>query len=387
VLDNSIPSTKLLISTCSLKLLKLMEKSKMKAIITQKDIGKRCGVSAACVGYILSGSTKYKFRPETIEKVLRAADELHYRPNYQAACLRKKNNNLLICIVGCACRYSDSLHLKYLAQEAEKAGFQLLVQFIVGLSDEKKIQFIRNIINVPAGILIWSLGFQNPDNLKNLVPILRKAPPTLHLSHPLPGTKADYISILWGGRSLPELLNYFAGRKIRKVRCCVGPVEKKFPNIRNFARLARKVNIIGKVYAASDDIRDYYQTGRIIADEILNEKDLPDALYSVSDEITLVLMDAFRRRGIRVPNDILIISGGDSDFLQWLTNPPPALIHDIPLLAKSAIRNITDRIQEGCQDTGTNACVLEIPQKLLFPDGTVYPLISEPESAQKMVKD
>ena len=58
--------------------------------ITQKELGKLCGVSAACVGYILSGSKKYKFKPETVEKVRQMAAKYNYRPNYQATCLRKK---------------------------------------------------------------------------------------------------------------------------------------------------------------------------------------------------------------------------------------------------------------------------------------------------------
>ena len=347
----------------------------MKSKITQKELGRLCGVSAACVGYILSGSNKYKFKPETVEKVRRMAEELNYRPNYQASCLRKKSNNLLFCIVGCACRYTDSLHLKYLVQEAEKAGFQLLVQFIVGLSDEKKLQFIRNIINIPAGIFIWSCGFQNPESAGKLPEILHNAPPMMHLNHAVETTGMDYITVNWGGRSFPGLLKYFADHNIRRMGCCVGGRDKNSRHMLNFPALARQYGIDGKVYAPEDcRSSDYYRDAGEIAAQLLKEKELPEVLYCVSDVITLVLMDVFRRNGIDVPGDIKIISGGDSEFLNYLPNPPPVLRHNIPLLAEKAVTHLVNRINNNRNDIGENICVAQLNQGLLFPDGSVCPL-------------
>jgi len=343
----------------------------LKGQITQKELGRLCGVSAACVGYILSGSKKYKFKPETVKKVRQMAEELNYRPNYQARCLRRNRNNLLICIVGCACRYTDALHLKYLTQEAEKAGFQLLVQFIVGLSDEKKLQFVRNIINIPAGIIIWSFGFKNPESAAQLPEILRNAPPMMHLSHPVENINMDYISVNWGGRSFPGLLKYFADRGIRRMGCCIGVREKNSPYINRFPELARQYGIDGRIYAPSGNRGyDYYRSAGDIIEKLLEEKELPEVLYSVSDEITLVLMDALRRNGVKIPGDVTIVSGGDSEFIHYLSDPPPVLRHNIPLLAEKAVAHLVGRINDGQNNIGNNMCVGIMNQRLLFPDGS-----------------
>lgn len=344
----------------------------MKNQITQKELGKLCGVSAACVGYILSGSKKYKFKPETVEKVRQMAAKYNYRPNYQATCLRKKRNNLLICIIGGAYRYTDSLHVKYLSQEAEKAGFQLLVQFIVGLSDEKKLQFIRNIINIPAGIFIWSCGFQNPDSSEKLTEILQNAPPMMHLNHPMENTGMDYIRINWGGRTFPALLKYLAGQGVRRIGCCAGIHEKNTPTLMRLPELARQYGMTGKIYVPAEcqSTGDYYHAAVEIAGQLLKEKELPEVLYCVSDEITLVLMDIFRRNGLNFPGDIRIISGGDSDFLNGLSDPPPVLRQNIPKLAEIAVKHLTGRINDGKNTIGENLCAAEINQRLLFPDGS-----------------
>ncbi len=341
---------------------------KMKQGATQKDIGKLCGVSAACVGYILSGNSKYKFKQETVDLVKQTAEKLHYRPNQQAAGLRRKENKLIICIVGSSCRYTDTLHIQKLEEEIEKYGYHLLVHFIVGLADDRKVDFIKKVINLPAGLLIWSLGIQDPEKQKKLIPVLRKAPPTLHMSHALPGTGADYIKILWGGSSLPGLIDFFRQKSFKRIGCCLGYEEYRHEICSSFKELAQQAGMEGRYYY-DESIRqlDYYEMGRRIGNAILKERVRPDALYCVSDEMAFTLIDTLRAGNIAVPDDIFIVSGGDSEFLKNMASPPPYFIHDIPLLVSMAVRDIISRIEDGEQASGNERCVGEIEQSLVFP--------------------
>jgi len=54
---------------------------------TSADVAKRAGVSRATVSYILNGKPGVSFAEETKQAVLRAAEELHYRPNPAARSL------------------------------------------------------------------------------------------------------------------------------------------------------------------------------------------------------------------------------------------------------------------------------------------------------------
>lgn len=336
--------------------------------MTQKDIAKLCGVSAACVGYILSGSTKYKFKPETIELVRKTAEKLHYRPNQQAASLRRRENKLLICIVGSCCRYSDTLHIQMLEEEVEKYGYNLLVHFIIGLSDDRKIEFIKKVINLPAGILIWSLGIRDPEKQKKLLPILKKAPPSVHMSHAMPGSGLDYIKILWGGGSLPCLIDFFKP-KFKRIGCCLSYEEYSRGICSSFTELAEKAGMKAKFYytEAVSGSNYFYEMGRRIAPMILAEKERPEALYCTSDEMTFTMIETLRLKNIQVPRDIFMVSGGDSEFLKNLSDPPPYLIHDIPLLVSSAVRDLIRRIEQGEPVSGTERCIAVLPQHLNFP--------------------
>ena len=106
--------------------------------ITIGDVAAACGVSKATVTQIISGHSKYKFREETKRKVFEAVERLNYRPNLFASSLRKQENNIILCIVGDAFRYAEIMQFKRLEQEFGSRGYNLVLQFLVDLSDEQK---------------------------------------------------------------------------------------------------------------------------------------------------------------------------------------------------------------------------------------------------------
>ena len=72
------------------------------------------------------------------------------------------------------------------------------------------------------------------------------------------------------------------------------------------------------------------------------------------------LVDALGKKGIRVPEDIYILGGGDSDFSRHYDPPIPVLIHDIDGLCRTAVENLVTRIEQGEVNSGSGRCVAEI---------------------------
>ena len=192
----------------------------MKKCVSISDIALKCGVSRATVGHILSGRNRYKFKPETVELVRRTAAELNYRPNAYASALRNQENRIILCIVGDVCRHSDMEHLKRLEYELGKRNYNLLIQFLVDLSDEMKLEFMKKTIALPAGIAIWSLGFKEKQSMEQFKEIFANAPPTLSMTEELPGTKIDYIKILWGSPTIPMAVEHFRQKGFHRIGCC-----------------------------------------------------------------------------------------------------------------------------------------------------------------------
>ena len=323
-----------------------------------KDVAERCGVSYATVSHILSGKPHYKFKKETVELVLKVAREMNYRPNAYASALRNQENRLILCVVGDCCRHSDVEHLKLLEYELGKRNYNLLIQFLVDLPEKMKIDFLERMINMPAGIAIWSLGVREEENLKRFCKLFDNAPPSLSLSIPFPGSKIDYIKIRWGGASCAKAAEFFASRGYKRVCCCCTSVEKRIAGA--FIETAGKYDMHASVHAIPGGNRNYFEGALPAVKTILSAPELPQAIYCTSDEMAFVVIEEFRAAGIRVPEDVFILGGGDSAFAGYFHKPLPILVHDASLLCRTAADFLVSKIENGENCTGTGRCVAEI---------------------------
>jgi len=64
-------------------------------MITHKQIAEHLGIAARTVSNILSGNPTYAYSQQTREKVLKAAEELNYRPNRFSQAVRRRRSNLI----------------------------------------------------------------------------------------------------------------------------------------------------------------------------------------------------------------------------------------------------------------------------------------------------
>lgn len=328
--------------------------------ISLSDVARHCGVSVSTAGQILNGSRSSKFKKETVELVRRTAAELNYRPNVYAAALRKQENRIILCVVGDACRYSDMEHLKLLEHELGQRGYNLLIQFLVDLPDESKLDFLEKTVNFPAGIAVWSLGFTSPQSMERFRKIFANAPPTISMTAELPGTEIDHIRVLWGSPTIKLAVEHFASLKFRHVGCCFNDLETN--SAAAFRDAAEKLGLEYSLFPCSG--KNYFAIGRETAAGICAMPEKVRAVYCTSDEAAFAMIEEFRKRGVRVPEDVYLLGGGDSEFCSHLNDPLPVLLHDIPRLCRTAAEDLISRIERGERRTGTGRCVAEIDRKI-----------------------
>ena len=65
----------------------------MKHKVTIKDVAKVAGVSATTVSYVLNNNENQTISEETKERVLSAAQELRYVPNYAARIMKNSESH------------------------------------------------------------------------------------------------------------------------------------------------------------------------------------------------------------------------------------------------------------------------------------------------------
>lgn len=105
--------------------------SKSPTFITQRILAETLGVSRVTVSHILSGRGDSRYSKETREKVLKAAQELGYRPNRAAQIMRKGRSNLIGIIHFGTSHQSSKEAVHYLPQAITAHGYDI---FVVDLS-------------------------------------------------------------------------------------------------------------------------------------------------------------------------------------------------------------------------------------------------------------
>lgn len=100
----------------------------MKKKYTMKDIAKECGVSSATVSYVLNDVPNQSISAETKKRILHVANMVGYVSSASARALATgKTNNFGVYVPHCGNSIHKQRLLQALAEEAEKAGYHLVL--------------------------------------------------------------------------------------------------------------------------------------------------------------------------------------------------------------------------------------------------------------------
>jgi len=92
-----------------------------------RDVAAAAGVSTATVSYVLNGTPGQSIRPQTQERVRRAADALGYVPHRVARTLREGRSRIVLLNVGDLLGSSMTSVIRGMTEELRQHGYTLLV--------------------------------------------------------------------------------------------------------------------------------------------------------------------------------------------------------------------------------------------------------------------
>lgn len=119
---------------------------------TSKDVAKLAGVSHTTVSRAFRGDVK--LRPETYDRVMQAAAQLHYTPNFLASSLKKRQSGVIGLVI---CDAGNPFFLG-IAQRLEamldRRGYRLMVAFD-GYNPEKQHRMLQMMAASQAQAIIY----------------------------------------------------------------------------------------------------------------------------------------------------------------------------------------------------------------------------------------
>jgi LacI family repressor for deo operon, udp, cdd, tsx, nupC, and nupG len=304
-------------------------------VSTIYDVAKEASVSTATVSRVINGP-KHAVASDTRLRVLRAIERLKYTPNSAAKHLRTLRSGKILVTVPDISNPFFSLILQGIEDAAHRDGYAVLLgdtQHNVR-REERYAQMLRR---READGLIF-LGHRLPKEAANLVhaaaprcaPVVNGCEFSPHLGVPsvhIDNSKAAY-----------EAMGHLFELGHRRIGVLTGPLASPLSRDR-----LRGALLCGKEAGAKDTLVVVHgdfgiESGIRAADELLDRRPAPTAVFCFNDEMALGVIEAARRRGLGVPTDLSVVGFDDIRFARHVDPPLTTVSQPMREIGEGCVR-------------------------------------------------
>lgn len=314
---------------------------------TAEDVARLAGVSRTTVSLVLNGTPGARISATTRARVLAAAAQLNYRPHAGARCLVRGRSDVI------------ALVLRQTPDQVFADAF--LPKVLRGLSQVLREEGLH--------LLVFPLAPDHPPEAAQILLQERRVDGLI-----LSGPRFEDRPWLdrWAQEAPVVLLGHLAGSDLPSVD--VDNVEAAAEATRHLLALGhRRIGLITNAqlsYTASYERWQGYRqaleeasvpyderrvafgaftpaSGAAAMERLLALPDPPTAVFVASDVVAFGALQALRRRGLRVPEDVALV-GFDDVPLAAYTDPPLTTVHlPAEALGQEAGRLLLQWMREG----------------------------------------
>jgi LacI family transcriptional regulator len=286
--------------------------------ITIKDIARELGISPSTVSRALKDHPDIS--KDTKKAVNELAEKLNYQPNTVALNLRTRKTNTIGVIIPELVHFFFSTVISGIEDVATKAGYTvLLAQSSESVVKEKAN--LKSLYNSRVDGMLMSISMETT-NFDHIESILAKGMPVVFYDRMYPNEKTskvivdDYVGSL-------EAVNHLIEQGCKKIAHL-----QAAPNSSIAQERAKGYNDALKAYGLPTPAH-YIQTcltgsiedGFKAMSNLLALKDQPDGIFANHDLLGMGAMQAIKKAGLRIPQDIAVVG-----FSNWayssLLEPP-----------------------------------------------------------------
>lgn len=314
--------------------------------ITLKSIADQLDVSVTTVSRVLNGkSERYRISRETQELINSAAKELSYSPNQLARGLRLKRTNTIGYIIPDISNPFFSSIAKSVEKSARKSGYSILL-----CDSEEDTKIEENLLQLMVdrkvdGLIISPVGLE----VNHLLKISQKNIPIVLLDRYFPELNLPFVTSD-NYKGALEAVNMLIDNGHRRIACIQGLINTSPNNDRVKGYIDAHKNhdlMIDKKLIVGDSFGE--ENGYIETKLLLKQEDQPTAIFAVSNLISLGAIRAISEEGLKIPDDISMVSFDDQPYSRFLSTPMTTVSQQNAQIGQIAIKLLIDQIESNRQ--------------------------------------
>lgn len=309
-------------------------------------LSRRTGFSVSTVSRVLNGkANKYRISEKTVKLITEEANSRNYKPSLLAKGLRtQKTNTIGLLVPGIDNPYFANIASTVIS-ETSRLGYTTVLVDTMGAPDLERAGVESLVSRMVDGIIVVPSG-QEPDALES---IDRNRTPVVLIDRYFEPTALPYVTTnnYEGGFNATKYLIGFGHRDI----LCIRGVPHSMPareRERGYLDALREAGLEDRARIAGNDFS--IQNGYLETKFELSGSARPTAIFAMSNTILLGTIKAIKESGLRIPDDISVVSFDNYTYLDYLDPAITRVSQRISEMGALAVKILLQRIEGTSND-------------------------------------
>jgi LacI family transcriptional regulator len=332
---------------------------KEKLKVTLKSIAESVGVSITTVSRVLNNQSKrYRISSQTEANILRKARELGYIPNQLARSLRMRRSNIIGLIIPDISNPFFAQLSRVIENEARKKGYSIILS---DTQDYKQLEIdsIRLLQSRKVDGIILCPNGGDSEHIKKLI---NSNLPIVIVDRYIKGLNCPYV-ISDNYRGSYEAISHFIDKNHTNIACIQGhPMTSvNYDRVKGYKDAMIKHNLpFNEAQIVGDSFGE--RNGYVSAKLLLSKHPCPSAIFACSNLISLGAMRAILENGLKIPEDISMISFDDQPYSEYLATPMTVVVQQTREMGQIGFNLLLARLNQRSPATSEGVV---LPTKLV----------------------
>jgi len=332
--------------------------------VTVADVARAAQVSKAAAARALGGYGSVS--PVVRQRVLEAAHRLDYRPNELARTMATGRSGTIGVIIGDIQNPFFSLAVRGISDLAAESGFGVILsnssEMLAAEQSATRVFLTKRV----DGLIVAPATMHEGGHLEDA---LAQGCPLVLLDRDVPGLPVDvaFIDDRMAAREATDLLLALGHRRLAYITA-TSALDTRYNDPEQIALTTVQKRIAGflEAGAAAESTESERQIrigasstarSQTILLALLRQPNRPTAILSCDSKIALEVFRAARALGLRVPQDLSLITFDDADWTSAVSPTVTVVSQPSYQLGNTAARMLIDRISG--ETVAPRRCVLE----------------------------